>query len=147
MESCPRPRGRLSGTSVGPLSLGFSRAHARRTLTRFAVTGNGFDNFCLYGGWGIRVGYPTSAVLRGLTIGNRRRVTGRIVLALTANPFYALDGVRPSMSLAATARRLRDGRPFHVGLSDWYLAPGTRARGVLKVRYGVIQSLGSPIFA
>jgi hypothetical protein len=44
---CPQPTGRVGGLAVGPLSLGMTRAAARRTLHRFSVTQNGFDNFCL----------------------------------------------------------------------------------------------------
>jgi hypothetical protein len=139
---CVKPTGRVSGLSVGPLALGFSRAHARHTLPRFAVTGNGLDDFCLYGGWGIRVGYPTGTVLDRLSPAERTHVSGRIVLALTANPFYALDGVRPGMLLSAVAKRLGVGKAFHIGLNYWYLVPGAAARGVLKVRHGVIQEIG-----
>jgi hypothetical protein len=139
---CVRPRGKLGGTAVGPLALGFTRAQARRTLARYAVRGNGMDDFCLYGGWGIRAGYPSNGLLRGLGAAARRRVSGRIVLALTANPFYALDGVRPGTVLATVARRLRVSAGFRIGLNHWYLVPGTAARGVLKVRSGVIQEIG-----
>jgi hypothetical protein len=139
---CVKPTGRLRGTSVGPLALGFTRAHARNTVRRFVVTGNDFDNFCLYGGWGIRVGYPSKPVLAPLTRRERSRASGRIVLALTANPFYDLNGVRPGMALAAVARRLKVGKAFHIGLNYWYLAPGAAARGVLKVRGGIIQEVG-----
>jgi hypothetical protein len=139
---CPKPTGSLSGLSVGPLGLGFTRAHARHTLTRFQVTANDFDNFCLYGGWGIRVGYPSSTVLRSVAAGQRGRLSGRIVLALTANPYYALNGVRPGMLLSSVAKRLGVGKTFHIGSNFWYLAPDGGARGVLKVRGGVIQEVG-----
>jgi hypothetical protein len=139
---CARPTGRLAALSVGPLALGFTRAHARRILHRFAVTANDFDNFCLYGGWGIRVGYATGRILSPLSPAVRAQVNGRIVLALTANPFYALRGARPGMALAAIAKRLKVGQGFRIGSNVWYLAPGTPARGVLKVRAGIIEEVG-----
>jgi hypothetical protein len=65
-----------------------------------------------------------------------------VVLALTANRFYALRGVRPGTRLATVARHLRVGRSFHVGRNTWYLTAGRRIRGVLKVRHGVIEEIG-----
>jgi hypothetical protein len=139
---CARPTGTLSRLAVGPLSLGFTRAHARQTLRRFAVTANDFDNFCLYGGWGIRVGYANTKLLTHLSPAARAHVAGRIVLALTANPFYALDGVRPGMTLTAADRKLRLSAPITIGANAWYLAAGAPARGVLKVRGGIVQEIG-----
>ena len=139
---CPQPTGALSGGSVGPLTLGMTQATARHRLTRFVVTHNNFDNFCLYGGWGVRVGYPTARVLSLLPSSERSRLTGRVVLALTANPYYALDGVRPGMALSAVAQKLHVGPAFHIGSNYWYLAPGAVSRGVLKVRGGIIQEVG-----
>jgi hypothetical protein len=141
---CPRPSGRLSGTELGPLALGMTRAQARRRLRRFVVQRYGFDDFCLRGGWGIRVAYPSRRQLRKLPRRTRRLVSGRVIIALTANPFYALDGVRPGALVAKVGRKLRikPAAFFAVGLNDWYLVPGKAAYGVLKVRNGVIQEIG-----
>ena len=76
---------------AGPLALGFTRhPPARRTLRRFNVMYNNMDNFCLSRGWGIRVGYPSSKLLRALPRSNRVRLARRIVFALTANRYYGL---------------------------------------------------------
>ncbi len=140
---CPRPSGHLSGTRLGPLALGMSRAHARHLMPHFARTRNGFDNYCLRRGWGIRAGYPSPRLLKSLPRRLRGRTSGRIVIALTANRYYALDGVRPGAKLSAVARRLKVRRPgFHVGLNFWYLVPGKRALGVFKVRHGRVLEVG-----
>ena len=69
-------------------------------LHRFAVTHNRFDDFCLFAGWGIRVGYPsTQAAARVCPPSSAATSQGKIVLALTANPFYNLKGVTPGDSL------------------------------------------------
>lgn len=99
------------------------------------------DFFCL-AGFGIRVGYTSPALLRSLPRAERSRVRGRVVLALTGNRYYALRGVRRGRRLARVARRLRVGKGFHIGLNRWYLAPDGAARGVLKVRHGVIEEVG-----
>ncbi len=139
---CPKPTGKLTSKAVGPLSLGMSRAAARARLRRFVVTKNGFDNFCLYAGWGIRVAYPTAKLERSLTPNQRSQLAGRIILALTANPFYSRDGAKPGLTLSSVAKRLHVGRPSHIGSNYWYLATGKLSSLVLKVRAGVIQELG-----
>ena len=140
--TCAKPTGKLSGRSLGPLELGFTRSRARHTLTRYTAVGSSEDDFCLYGGWGIDAGYPSTKLLRTLSPGERGRLTGRIVLALTPSPFYALNGARPGMVLTAVAKRLHLGRPIRIGANDWYLAPGNVSRGVLRVRAGIIQEVG-----
>jgi hypothetical protein len=145
---CPKPSGRLKGSSLGPLALGMTRKRARHKLKRFGVTYNDFDNFCLFGGWGIRAGYPSASLLHSLSPGHRTRVKGRIVLALTANPYYALEGVRPGFRMTKRlARRLHTGKPFHLGANYWYLVPGKLSEGVLKVRGGVVQEVGIAVKA
>jgi pimeloyl-ACP methyl ester carboxylesterase len=140
--ACPQPTGRLAGLSLGPLALGWTRARARRTLRRFDVTHNNLDNFCLFAGWGIRVGYPSAKLLRELSPSGRARFAGKVILALTANPHYALDRARPGIRLAPVARRLRAGKPLHIGQNDWYVTRGKVSDGVLKVRGGIVQEIG-----
>jgi hypothetical protein len=124
--TCPRPSGAFQPTRIGPLALGEGQAAARRALTRYHVTHYGFDDFCLYAGWGIRGAY------RGQ----------KVVLLLTANPFYSVDGITPGMSITAAAQHLRIGRGTVVGLNDWYFAAGARSTVVFKVRDGIIQEIG-----
>ncbi len=139
---CPLPSGRLAGARLGPLRLGFTRAHARRLLSRYQVTYNSMDNFCLSGRWGIRVGYPSPKLLAGLPARQRGALRGRIVLVLSANGYYSLRGVRHGTDVSAAARRLHLEAPLHIGLNWWYVVPGARADGVLKVRRGVVQEVG-----
>jgi hypothetical protein len=141
---CAKPSGRLGGTRLGPLALGYTQDQARRALRLVSVQAFGFDDFCLRGGWGIRAGYPSSKLLRSLAKGLRTKVAGRVVIALTANRFYAFAGVRPGARVAAVAKKLhiKAKQFFRVGLNDWYVVPGRAADGVLKVRRGVIQEIG-----
>jgi len=140
--SCPKPTGRISGTVLGPLALGVTRAHARRTLKRYTSSGSSQDNFCLYGGWDIRVGYPSSKLLRSLSRKERARVNGRTVLILTMNVHYALNGALPGTKLTAVAKRLKLGKVIKIGSNDWYLVPGKASEGLLRVRGGIIQEVG-----
>lgn len=140
--SCAQPSGGLSGRSLGPVTLGMTRASIRKRFARVSTRGRRYmDFFCGHAG-GIRVGYPSPQLLRTLPRAERRGLSGRAILVLTASPHYALLGVRPGSHLAAVARRLRVGSGFQVGLNRWYLLPNGASRGVLKVRHGVIEEIG-----
>jgi len=142
-QACGKPSGRLAGRSLGPVTLGMTRARARRRFARYSTRGRRYmDFFCQAGRNGIRAGYPSPKLLRRLSRAERRRVRGRVVLVLTASRHYALRGVRPGARLAAVARRLAVGKGFHIGLNWWYLAPGGSRRAVLKVRHGIIEEIG-----
>jgi hypothetical protein len=108
-------------------------------LPRFTVRSYHTDNFCLSGGKGIRVGYASA---RLLGTSSTAKLTGTVVLALTANRFYTLGGVRPGARLATAARQLKLGKPIGSGGNDWYVIPGATSNGLLKVRHGIIQEVG-----
>jgi hypothetical protein len=99
------------------------------------------DFFCL-SPIGIRVAYPSRTVLRSLSRRAQRRVRGRAVLALTANPHFALRGAHPGARLAPVAKRLHVSRGIRIGRNTWYVLPAGPSRGVLKVTHGVIEEIG-----
>jgi hypothetical protein len=140
--TCPAPVGAVGGTAVGVFSIGMTQSQARATLARYNVTENKFDNFCLYHGWGIRLGYPTGALLKTVAKSERSMYSSHVVLALTANAYYALMGARPGTKVASVAKHLQLGKPFKVGSNDWYFGAGSYARAIVKVRNGVIQEVG-----
>ena len=142
VQACRRPTGQLSGTTLGPITLGLSRARARRLLPRFKIRSYHTDNFCLSGGWGIRVGYASARLLGSTANAGKAAISGRVTLALTANPFYALRGVKPGTRLGTAAHRLKSGGAIKLGRNDWYVIPGAASNGVLKVRHGVVQEVG-----
>jgi hypothetical protein len=139
---CPKPSGRLGGLSIGPLALGFTRAQARRTLTRFSVTRGGLDDFCLDGGRDIRAAYPTSRILAGAPEALRASLRSRVILAVTPSSFYSLDGAKPGDRVRTIAKRLHLGAPFRIDGNDWYVIPGELANGVLKAHAGVVSEVG-----
>ncbi|MGO9753591.1 MAG: hypothetical protein ACLP22_19190 [Solirubrobacteraceae bacterium] len=111
VQACPRPSGQLRGTTLGPITLGLPRARARRMLPRFNVRSYHTDDFCLSGGWGIRVGYASERLLGSTTDATQAALNGKIVLALTANPFYALDAVKPAPASPAPRTASSSGKP------------------------------------
>ena len=139
---CPRPTGRIIGQTLGRFTLMMSRAQARERLPRFNVTENNFDNFCLAGGWGIRTGYPSAELLRSFSGAMRAAVRGRVVLVLTANPYYVLRGIRPGATRDAAISALDGAALFHVGLNYWYMAPDGSSTAIVKIRNGTVQEIG-----
>jgi hypothetical protein len=69
-------------------------------------------------------------------------MTGTVVLALTANRFYTLRGVRPGARLVTAAHQLKLAEPIRSGGNDWYVVSGATSNGLLKVRHGVIEEVG-----
>jgi len=140
---CPAATGSLRGSRLGPLRLGMTRAQARHKIAGVSTRGRrDMDFFCL-NPIGIRAGYPSHKLLHALARRTARRIQGKVVLLLTANPYYALRGARPGMQLSVVAHRLRVGRGFHIGLNWWYLTPNPSSHGLLKVRHGIIEEVGT----
>jgi triacylglycerol esterase/lipase EstA (alpha/beta hydrolase family) len=140
--SCSSPSGRIAGRSLGPVSLGMTRAQARRLFASSSTRHHRYEDFFCPARRGIRVGYASPALLRQLVPRARRGLSGRVVLVLTASPHYAIRGVHAESSLVTARRHLRLQRVFHVGRNDWYLAADGDVRVVLKVRRGVVQEIG-----
>ena len=140
--ACYRPSGALVGTRLGPARLGMARRTVRHEFAKLDLRGRRYMDFFCTGQNGIRVGYASSTLLRSLSRSQRRRISGRAVLILTSSRHFALRGVRPDTRLGTVARRLHVGRPYVIGLNRWYLVADGSARGVMKVRHGVIQEVG-----
>ncbi len=139
---CAPATGSLRGRTLGPLTLGWTRARARRALPRFTVAANDMDRFCLTTPGAIRAGYPSAKLLRALPARQRRRVAKTVILALTANRHYALAGLRAGSRLGAVARRRHLAPPFTIGANRWYVIPGRQSTGVLKVQGGIVEEVG-----
>lgn len=72
--SCARPSGRPAGLSLGPVSLGMTRSHARSLFLRSSTRGRLYMDFFCTTANGIRTGYASPALLRSLSRAQRRRV-------------------------------------------------------------------------
>ena len=141
-RGCPGATGKLSGSTLGLVTLGITRARARRAYTHSSDRGTRFEDFFCLTPIGVRVGYASTVLLKTLSRAQRKRLSGRVVWASTSNAFYAVDGVRPGATLTAAHKHLQLTGPFHVGLNFWYLAPNGSSTAVLKVRHGIVEEIG-----
>jgi NHL repeat-containing protein len=140
--ACPVATGQLTARTLGPVTLGGTRARARQLMPGYTARSYHTDNFCLYDASGIRVGYGSTKLLGAAASAALPAMTGRVILALTANPYYTIDGIRPGSTLATAARHLHLSPVVHAGHNDWYVIPGTTRNDVLKVRDGVVKEIG-----
>jgi hypothetical protein len=139
---CPSATGRLTQAALGRISLGMTRAQARRAYTHSSDHGKRYqDYFCLTP-TGIRVGYASSRLLNALPAPQREQLTGRVIWASTSNPYYTVDGIRPGETLAAATTHLTLTGAFPIGLNDWYLAPNGSSTAVLKIRHDMVEEIG-----
>jgi hypothetical protein len=142
VRGCPAATGRLRGSRLGLLRLGMTRRQARHAYAHSSARGFRYkDYFCLTPR-PVRVGYASPKLLRSLPARRRRVFAGRVVWASTANPYYALDGVRSGTALAVAAARLRTGSALHIGLNYWYIGRVSATTVVLKVRKGLVEEIG-----
>jgi hypothetical protein len=139
---CPAASGRIAGRTLGLVTLEMTRKRAHRVYRHSSDRGKPYEDFFCLTPIGVRVGYASPSLLRTLPGRQRHRVAGRVVWASTANPYYAINGIRPGATLTAAQGRLPHGNLLHVGLNDWYLAPAGASTAVLKVRHGIVQEIG-----
>jgi hypothetical protein len=140
---CPTAAGTLHGRALGAVRLGMTRARARREFVASAFHRRRFMDVLCLSPTGIRVGYASPRVRRLLPRSAWRRVRGDVVLALTANPRYAIRGVRPGVRMSRKLdRRLHAGRGITIGRNTWYLFTNGASRGVLRVQHGRVLEIG-----
>jgi hypothetical protein len=134
VKGCPAATGKLSGTTLGLVRLGMTRAQARRSYTRSSNRGTHYEDFFCLTPIGVRVGYGSSR----LPEGDRDKV----IWASTSSAFYAIDGIRVGATVSTATKALKLTGPLKVGLNTWYLAPEGSANAVLKTRSGLIEEIG-----
>ncbi len=142
VPGCPAPSGRAGGSTLGLVKLGLTRSQARRAYahSRDRASRNQ-DIFCLTTA-GVEVGYASGGLLRVVPRGARAGLAGRVVWIATANPFFALDGVRSGTALSAASHRLKLGSVLMVGTSRWYLVSAGGATVAFKAQGGVVREIG-----
>ncbi|HEX2232737.1 MAG TPA: hypothetical protein VHG69_05185 [Thermoleophilaceae bacterium] len=123
---CARPTGRVRGLRLGRVRLGALRRRQRGAYPSFSRPRRSVDRFCLTDGRHIRVGY------RGV----------KAVLALSSSRRYRIRGITRGATVGALRARFPRARSFRIGANRWYLARGSRARLVFKVRGGSVREVG-----
>ncbi len=139
---CPGPSGRLTGTTLGLVRLGMSRAAAHRAYTHSSNRGRRYQDFFCLTPTGVRVGYASNTLRRSMPRRERQAYKDRVVVATTSAAYYSLHGIRPGATLAAARKILGKGNLFHIGLNYWYFARHGNTTWITKVRHGIVEEIG-----
>jgi streptogramin lyase len=142
VAKCPAATGRLTGTSLGLVRLGLTRAQARHAYTHSSNRGKQYQDFFCLTPIGVRVGYASPKLLKTLAKAERAQLENRVIWASTSSAYYAIDTIRVGATISAAGHHLKLTGPIHVGRNDWYLAPNGASTAVLKVRGGIIEEIG-----
>ena len=142
VAKCPAAQGKLSGGTLGLLSLGMTRAQALHAYKRSSSRGSKFKEFFCLTPNGVRVGLGSPALLKTLPKRERGKYSGRVIWISTSSAYYAVKGIRAGATVAAAGKKLKLESPFHIGLNFWYLAPNGGSIAVLKVRGDIVEELG-----
>jgi hypothetical protein len=133
-KGCPAATGSLSGTRLGLVRLGMTRAAARHAYKRSSNRGKRYEEFFCLSPIGVRVGFGSRAL--------SRRERNRVIWASTSSAYYAVDGIRVGATIVAAGQALKLTRPFKVGANTWYLGPNGASNAIFKVRHGLIEEIG-----
>jgi hypothetical protein len=142
VKGCPAATRSLTGTTMGLIRLGMTRAQAGHAYVHHTDRGNQYEDFFCLTPIGVRVGYGSPKLLKTPTKSERRSDGNHVVWASTSNPYYSLDGVRVGESAQTAAKLLHAAAPLHIGLNHWYLAVEHQVTLVLKVRGEAVQEIG-----
>jgi hypothetical protein len=142
VAKCPAASGRVSGSTLGLIHLGMTRAQARHAYTHSSDRGKTYEDFFCLTPIGVRVGYASPKAVAKLTAAKARTLRSRVIWASTSNAYYSIGGVRPGATLKAAAAALPHGNEFVVGRNDWYIARHGSVTAVLKARGGVVEEIG-----
>jgi hypothetical protein len=139
---CPGATGGVTGTMLGLVDLGMTRAQARRAYTHSSNRGKQYEDFFCLTPIGVRVGYASAKLLDTLPTTKRKHLADRVIWASTSSAYYAVHGIRPGATITTAGQALNLTGPIHIGQNDWYLAPNATSTAVLKVREGIVQEIG-----
>ena len=142
VAGCPAATGTFSPSGVGPTRLGLTAEQERRELRRSSVRTHGYQlSFCLTP-IAVRVGFPSPKLLAKSSTRIRRLTAARAIWILTGSARYAINDIRVGSTTAAAISRLRLGRPFRIGTSDWYFIRYGNATAIIEAQRGAIETIG-----
>lgn len=142
-RDCIKRRGGVKPRSLGTARLGRKRKAQRRILGgKRLKSRKGIDRYCVRGGGGMRIGYPTKRLMKRTPRRVRSRVRGEAVLLLTSNRQFRLGRFRVGAKVKVLRKRLHREQRFKVGRNVWYTVGGRQSRLLFSTRKGRVRQLG-----
>jgi hypothetical protein len=139
---CPFSTGRLSGTTLGNVRLGMLRKQAKAAYGDSTDRGRLYEDFFCLTPDGVRVGYPSPALLKAFPKRVKKHWAGRAVWISSADPRYTIGKIHHGTILAAAQHLLRRSNLFVVGKNDWLLAPHGRVTVMLRIQRKKVVEIG-----
>lgn len=139
---CPVAKGTVTGSKLGPFTLGMTRPQAIAADGPSSTRGATYVLYFCELPIGYRVGFPSPLGLSVLPSSQRGKYVGRLIWISTSNTLYKINGITRGSSQAAAISRLQHGNLFTVGLNQWYLAPFQGQTAVFKIDGGTVQEIG-----
>jgi hypothetical protein len=131
------------GRGLGRARLGRKRSVQRSVLrARTRRTRGKVDRYCVAGAHRLWIGYPTERLRRELGAAERRRVAGRVVVAITSSHRFSVAGIRPGATVSSLRARVKPLRRAAVGQNTWFSARRAKARFLFKARGGRVVEVG-----
>lgn len=143
-RNCLSVKGGVKPRAVGKARLGRTRVRQRRALgaVKRLNSRRGIDRYCVRGGGGMRVGYPTKRLNSKMSRQSRKRVRRKAILAVTSSRRFRVSRVRVGTSIRVLRKRLRGERRHRVGRNVWFTARGKKSRLLFSTRGGKVRQLG-----
>ncbi len=138
---CPAAGGKLSGSMLGSVRLGMTRAQALHAYRKSTDKRSAHaDRFCLTP-LPLTVGYGNAALLSALPKALRTQLQKKVVWASSEDPIYTVDGVRAGMSTPLTVTGLKIAETITAGANMWYAIAGRSAGYLVKANGGLVEEL------
>ncbi|MDQ3644934.1 MAG: peptidase M14 [Actinomycetota bacterium] len=142
-RDCVGTRGGVRPRALGRARLGRTQSRQRRALgARRLKSRRGIDRYCVRGGGGLRVGYPTGRLLSKIEERSRQRVRRRAVLAISSSKRFRVGKVRRGTSVGVLRKRLEGEQRYRVGRSVWFTVRGKKSRLLFLTRKGKVREVG-----
>lgn len=139
---CPAATGRVTGTSLGPVTLGMTAARIQKAHTQaYKAVGKNGATLCLTP-TGISLVYAPAKLIASLSAAARKRDRGALVFAYTTNAHYAVSGIHVGSTLTAARKALKGGNELVVTGTTWYVVQHGSVTLELSVVHGRVTRLG-----
>ena len=142
-RDCLPVKGGVRPRALGSARLGRAQKRQRRALGGKRLKSvRGIDRYCVRGGGGMRIGYPTKRLVSKISKRSRKRIRRKAILVVTSSKRFQISRVRVGTRVKLLRRRLRGERRLRVGRNVWFTVRGKKSRLLFSTRGGRVRQLG-----
>ena len=142
-RDCLPTKGGVKPRRLGSARLGRVQKRQRRALGgKRLKSRKGIDRYCVRGGGGMRIGYPTKRLASKITKRSSKRIRRKAVLAISSSKRFRVSKVRVGTRVRALRKRLKGEKRHRVGRSVWFTVRGNRSRLLFRTQKGKVRELG-----